>query len=125
MLLLMVIVIVILILLTFLVPSQKGYSEIENLQRYFHEYSGVNPELYLSFYNNLELMKNNIEDVHLASKYLYQAIDNIEDLFFYIPEYENPELVNELALKGEDIIFREALRTGESFRPRYLNNKVL
>ena len=66
-------------------PSVKKVNrsqELEDLKYNVHKYSGLHPESYLSFENNLELMETELEklDSSMAEHYLQKAVEDIEDL---------------------------------------------
>jgi len=79
----------------------------------------LNPELYIQYVNNIELCDKNIEDPELASHYLNIAIESIQDLALYAPQYDLEEDILDVARQLEEVIQTEALRTKKNFRPVY------
>jgi hypothetical protein len=114
MFLLIVIIIVIVALFATLWPSDGGDDQVRELKLKFKKYSGVNPDLYISYINNLDLMAQHIDDGDTAAMYLYKAIENIEDLALYIPAYELSNDITSVVLKGEQMI----LYANKTFRPK-------
>jgi hypothetical protein len=92
------------------------------------KYSGLNPQSYTEFVNNLELMKSNVnENTDLASQYLYKALENLEDLSFYIYNADLDilehikRIIVSIGKDGETLILKYALHKGDHFVPIYLN----
>lgn len=112
------------------IKTQRRSQILEDLKLKVHEYSGLNPESYLEFENNLELMETNLENVdpEMAEHYLQKAIENIEDLSLYSTG-SNTEIIDDLlntsrqiGIESEKLIMDTALYKGVQFRPKYLNN---
>lgn len=96
-----------------------------------HKYSGLNPDLYYEFVNDLELMNSIIDiDTDMASEYLYSSIDKANKLALYstgVNTYiidEIKQITDELAVYCEKLILDVALYKGNHFRPIYLNRKI-
>lgn len=91
-----------------------------------HKYSGLNPGLYHSFINNMELMEKYKHSVDLSAKYLYQAIDNLQDLALnakggstgFIEEVH--EIASRLGSEAEIMILKTATEQGVRFRPKFI-----
>lgn len=79
----------------------------------------MNPELYIQYVNNIELCDKNIEDPDLASHYLNIAIESIQELALYAPQYDLDDDILDVARELESFIETEALRTKKNFRPVY------
>jgi hypothetical protein len=120
MFLLISIILIIIALFAALWPSDVGNEQIRELKLKFKKYSGVNPELYMSYINNLELMSQNLNDSDMASLYLYNAMDSIENLALYIPAYDLTDDIMSVVTRGEQMI----LDSDRTFRPKYLNNII-
>ncbi len=92
------------------------------------EFSGLNPELFKDFLNNMTLFEESLEFPDLSSKYLYQAIDALERMALYttsssVSAVETVhEIVKEIGMEAELMILESAMNKGLSFRPTYLNN---
>ena len=93
-----------------------------------YKYSGLNPELYRMFLNNMDLMKQNLYSVDLSAKYLYKAIDNLQDLALnakggstgFIDEVH--EIASRLGSEAELMIMDVALEKGVRFHPKFIKD---
>lgn len=91
-------------------------------------YSGLNPELFKEFLNNMTMFEESLEFPDLSSKYLYQAIDALERMALYTTSSSVDavsavhEIVKEIGMEAELMILESAMNKGLSFRPTYLNN---
>ena len=91
-----------------------------------HKYSGLNPDLYRSFLNNMDLMKQYTYSVDLSAKYLYQAIDNLQDLALnakggstgFIEEVH--DIASRLGNEAELMILDVAMSQGVRFHPKFI-----
>jgi hypothetical protein len=91
-----------------------------------HKYSGLNPDLYHSFINNMDLMKKYTYSVDLSAKYLYQAIDNLQDLALnakggstgFIEEVH--DIASRLGNEAELMILDTATTQGVRFHPKFI-----
>jgi hypothetical protein len=103
--------------------------EIARIKTELHQYSGLNPDIYIEFINSIELMEKSIySDTDLATYYLYKSIDSAQNIALYatgINTYvidDINRLTIELGVRGEKLILDQALLKGDRFRPTYLNN---
>ena len=91
-----------------------------------YKYSGLNPDLYRKFLNNMDLMKQNLYSVDLSANYLYKAIDNLQDLALnakggstgFIDEVH--EIASRLGSEAELMIMEVALEKGIRFHPKFI-----
>jgi hypothetical protein len=91
-----------------------------------YKYSGLNPDLYYSFLNNMDLMKQSLYSIDLSAKYLYQAIDNLQDLALnakggstgFIEEVH--EIASRLGSEAEIMILKKATEQGVRFHPKFI-----
>jgi hypothetical protein len=91
-----------------------------------YKYSGLNPDLYHSFLNNMDLMKKYTYSVDLSAKYLYQAIDNLQDLALnakggstgFIEEVH--DIASRLGNEAELMILDVATTQGVRFHPKFI-----
>lgn len=119
----------VIMLITPTVKSQQENTQLEDLKMKVHKYSGLNPESYQSFLNNMDLMESGIqnENIDLASDYLYNAIDNVQDLSLYLTGSSTEitetilNLSRQIGVESEKLIMDMALYKRKQFRPRYLN----
>ncbi len=89
--------------------------QIENLRDLKLElkpYSGLNPELYLRYVNNIELFGQSYDE-----EYLYKALEDAQELQLYGSE-DFQSTINKIAIEGE----RYILQRNNYFVPNYLND---
>ena len=114
---------VLLVLFVVYLPAEHIPNDvIRGAQLKFKKYSGVQPDLYLQYVNNLQLCDNNLETPDIASYHLSNALENMRDLSLYIPQYDLDEDIQSVAEQIETIILKEALRTKKKFIPVYLSS---
>jgi len=106
--------------------SGKRDEKIHDLQLRVRAYSGLNPELYYSFVNDLTLMENLVDsNTDAAAGYMHAAIEKANKIALYatgVHTYvidELREITRELGVHVEKRILRTALRNGDVFRPSY------
>jgi len=113
-------------------PKGKIYhdDQLDNLKLELHKYSGLSPTHYNNFNTNMDLVEENVDDIDLASYYLYRAIDDAQSLALQSTG-SHSYVIDDVAVITEDIgiytegmILNKALSQGVSFKPRYLNEKV-
>lgn len=78
----------------------------------------------MEFYNNMNLMEENVDNVDFASQCLYKGVNALEELMLYADDSYNYDITEVLVI-GERAILEEALRTGQSFYPKYLNSRII
>ena len=128
MLLLILIFVIFLTLLLFTPKVSKVNERLHELKIEAQEYSGLNPELFKEFLNNMTMFEESLEFPDLSSKYLYQAIDALERMALYTTSSSVDavsavhEIVKEIGMEAELMILESAMNKGLSFRPTYLNN---
>jgi hypothetical protein len=114
--------------LLFTPKVSKQNERLHELKIEAQEFSGLNPELFKEFLNNMTLFEESLEFPDLSSKYLYQAIDALERMALYttsssVSAVETVhEIVKEIGMEAELMILESAMNKGLSFRPTYLNN---
>ena len=84
-------------------------------------YSGLDESLFIKFFNNLDIFQKNIEYVDIASKYFYNALENLYDLQLTDQEFDFSDRINTIAVTGEEMLLRSSLKHGNLFNPKYLN----
>lgn len=112
------------------VQSRPENQQLEDLKMEIHKYSGLNPESYQSFVNNIDLMQSTLQNgnVEIATNYLYSAIENIQDLSLYLTGSTTEvtdsilDLSRQVGIESEKMIMDVALFKRTDFRPRYLND---
>lgn len=102
--------------------SEQEDSKFEEYIDYVHTYSGLNPEHFTKFVNNIKLFETNLNNVHLAATYLYRAIGHLEELAMYGAQDEIHSVIPSVGITGEQILMRQALKHNMQFRPTYLKN---
>lgn len=89
--------------------------QIENLQNLKLElrpYSGLNPELYYRYVNNIEMFGQTYDE-----EFLYKAIEDAQELQLYGTD-DFQSTINKIAIEGE----RYILQRNNYFTPKYLND---
>ena len=94
---------------------------ILEMKRNIQPYSGLHEELFIQYMNNLDMFKTNIEYTEIASKYLYNALENIYDLQLYEQDFDFTPIIHQNAVMGEEMLLDSSLKHGTSFHPKYLN----
>ena len=128
MLLLILIFVIFLTLLLFTPKISKENDKLRELKMEAQEYSGLNPEMFKEFLNNMTLFEESLEFPELSSKYLYQSIDALERMALYTTSSSANavdvmhEIIKEIGMEAELMILESSLQKGVSFRPTYLNN---
>jgi hypothetical protein len=111
--------------LVFLLPK-RDKDPLGPLKNEAYKYSGLKPELYYSFLNNMKLMQQVTYSVDTSAGYLYKAIDNLQDLALYAKGGstglidEIHELASRIGNAGELIILDSALNQGVRFYPKFI-----
>tara|TARA_B110000285_G_scaffold225199_1_gene283071 strand:- start:101 stop:466 length:366 start_codon:yes stop_codon:yes gene_type:complete len=114
--------------LLFTPKISKQNERLQELKIEAQEYSGLNPELFKDFLNNMTLFEESLEFPDLSSNYLYQAIDALERTALYTTSSSINaidmihEIVKEIGVEAETMILESSMNKGMSFRPIYLNN---
>ena len=123
-------ILVILVLLIFLIyvyPKQK-LDRLKLLKYEVYKYSGLNPNLYYKFLNNIELMEQTLQSVDTSSNYLYLAIDNLQDIALYAKGGSTGfidqvhDIASRLGNEAELMILEVALQQGVRFQPKYIKD---
>lgn len=92
------------------------------------KYSGVSPTKYSEFINNLELSEQMSYSVTQSSKYLYKALDALQDIPLYAVDGSSGLIseIHELASSIGDAMERNIAQTaatqGVRFVPRYMKD---
>jgi hypothetical protein len=98
----------------------------EHLKTEAHKYSGIHPDEYQLFTEQMALCEQMIEtQPRQAATHLYQALDHMRNLGThnrYGVEDEIHELTLKIGLAVEKRILRSALKKGVNWTPTYLNN---
>ena len=121
------VILVLLIFLIYIYPKQKT-DRLKLLKYEVYKYSGLNPDLYYKFLNNIELMEQTLQTVETSSKYLYLAIDNLQDIALYAKGGSTGlieqvhDIASRLGNEAELMILEVALQQGVRFHPKYLKD---
>lgn len=110
--------------ITFLRPVRVDKHVLFDQLKFFQQFSGLQPSLFMEFYNNMNLMQENMDNVDFASQCLYKGVNALEELMLYADDSYNYDITEVLVI-GERAILEEALRTGQSFYPKYLNSRII
>lgn len=99
-----------------------------------HPYSGLDPENWRLFLENLNLFEQSVSASRLeeSTNDLYRTIENIRDIGLSVRRADDGEhqeklgaIADELGYEGEFIINQEALANGYIFFPKYLNDSLM
>lgn len=103
-------------------PDQEGDGDvILDLKHDIQPYSGLDETLFIEFTNNMDMFQKNIEYVDIASKYFYNALENLYELQLTDQEFDFSDKINNVAVTGEEMLLRSSLKHGNLFNPKYLN----
>lgn len=94
------------------VVQKPQLENLRDLKLKLKPYSGLNPDLYLKYVNNIELFGQTHDE-----EFLYKALENAQDLQLYSSD-DFQDVINTVAIEGE----RYILKTNISFTPKYLND---
>ena len=94
--------------------ARPSTAPLKDLQMKYKKFSGLEPDLYLEFVTNLDLVPKD-------PVFLGRAIDALRRLSMYAPNSDEFDL-DEVGRVGEDYIVRS--RTRGLFFPRYLNDTI-
>ena len=121
-------IVLLLCLFAILFPATGFPKTLANrYEREVHPYSGLDPETWQEFKVNIRAFDRE-QDVAVAAKQLYAAMENIRNLGLSIQradDHEHQEKLDDIAsrlgIEGEHALFTAAKRKGVYFFPRYLN----
>lgn len=119
------IALIILAFVIYIYPKRKP-DRLKILKYEAYKYSGLNPDLYYKFLNNIELMEQTIQSVDTSSKYLYTALDNLQDIALYSKGGSSGfidkihDLSSRIGNEAELMILEVALQQGVRFHPKYI-----
>lgn len=104
-------------------------SDETRLKHEAHKYSGIHPDEYKMFMENMAMCEEVIQtDPRQAATYLYQALDHLHNLGthnMYGVEDEIHEIATNMGIAVEERILRSALKLGINWTPNYLNNTLI
>lgn len=92
-----------------------------------HKYSGIDPDSFNKFLENIKLSIEKIDDPYVSSEHLYRGLDHLEDLALYNNydiHNEIREIITEIAYEIEQRILERSIVLNKPFNPRYLNDKI-
>ena len=99
-------------------------------EREVHPYSGLDPETWREFKVNIRAFERE-QDVAVAAKQLYAAMENIRNLGLSIQradDHEHQEKLDDIAsrlgVEGEYDLYTNAKKKGYYFFPKYLNETI-
>jgi hypothetical protein len=90
-----------------------------------HEYSGLDKENFYGFITNFNLYKGCINDVDLASNFLYKSLEHLENIGIMTEfQEEIAELSKIIGYFAEKEIMNVAINKNTAFHPKYLNSRL-
>jgi len=126
----MLLLIVLLLFLFVILFPPTGFQRTLALryEREVYPYSGLDPDEWQRFKENVRAFEQE-EDVAVAARQLYAAMENIRNLGLGIQRPDDIEtreeldgIADRLAMDGEYMLYNQAKKNGLYFFPRYLNN---
>lgn len=111
----MILVIVLIMLVLFLrnhYSHQLKHVDVTDLKEIMEPYSGYNPDAYVSYVNNIQMMANSIDQYSVGKQFLSYALVNIDDISFNA-DFEQDEIYE---------IKKHVEHESNSLLLRYLNN---
>lgn len=119
-------VILFFIILTNITKVKSSPMYLESLIKETHKYSGIHPDLYGEFLTNMNMAKNNMEQVFEAREYTELAVKNLNELALYFVDID-PDIQDVIAALGnkilkemERLLVEEAINRNIVFRPKYI-----
>ena len=76
-------VILLIVAAVYFYPQLSNTNSLDDYKKQAKKYSGVSPEKYSEFVNNLYLSEQMSYSVTQSSKYLYKALDALQDIPLY------------------------------------------
>lgn len=98
-----------------------GTSDITELIRKTHVYSGIDEKSYSQFYANIQLAVE-----HKSEMFMHKAIDHLNDIPLYMSpidpdvQVEVAKLGQEIAVAFERVLMKESMNTNTYYRPKYI-----
>jgi hypothetical protein len=117
-----------LVVFAVLLFPKRNKNKLDIYKMQAHAYSGLSPSVYTQFVNNLELAEQTTYSVTMSSRYLYKALDALQELALYTTTGTAETVQNVYAIvRGigneiESIIAETATRQGVRFVPRFLQD---
>ena len=91
-------------------------------------YSGVNSDKYYEYIDNINKFTDETADVQMAAGHLYRAISNMDDIsrdmYDGMVSSTIDDDIDHVAIEGEKMLMYRANLLNQSFKPKYLNNKI-
>ena len=121
-----------LILILWIVFPKGVKGQFLKYEQAVHPYSGLDPESWKRFLNNMQLFRSKVEsDLDLSAKALYTAVENVRDIGLGVRHADDTEyqdrlngIAGELALEGVSILMKTASDKGLYFFPKFLNETL-
>jgi hypothetical protein len=94
-----------------------------------HEFSGLNPEAYGRFISSVEMFERSSETSPLiAASHLYDATAHASDIVYMCTDggahEKMAEIIQELAVQGEQILIQKSSELGVPFKSLYLKDSL-
>ena len=121
-------VILLIVAAVYFYPQLNNTNSLNNYKSQAKKYSGVSPEKYSEFVNNLELSEQMMYSVTQSSKYLYKSLDALQDIPLYSVGGSSGliqdihELASSIGDTMERNIAQTAIKQGIRFVPRYIKD---
>lgn len=121
-------VILLVVAAVYFYPQLVKTKSLDEYKSQAKRYSGVSPEKYSEFINNLELSEQMVYSVTQSTKYLYKALDALQDIPLYSVGGSSGlisdihELASSIGDAMERNIAQTAISQGVRFVPRYIKD---
>ena len=100
---------------------------LASLKQDAHAYSGANPEEFKAFLKYLNDVPLYLDTPRVAAGVLYTSLDHLRSVSLYNNyniEEEVEDIARQIGEKMEEVILEHAIKKGQKFFPKYLNDRV-
>lgn len=122
-----IIVLLSIITIAYVYLTPANMASIQDIIDTVHPYSGVDPESYKKFVDYIHLFRLNITNIHEATKYLQDAIVQLNNIQFVLNSsssgYDIHQIIDNVKYECDNILSQEASILGISYIPTHLNDK--
>jgi predicted ATPase len=101
-------------------------NKVSDIIKEMHIYSGINEEMYSSFFATIQLAKKKREHVKESQQMLHQAIQTLNNIPMYMSPIDTDvqdkiaEISQRLGYEFESVLMNEAINRDLNFKPKYI-----
>jgi len=101
-------------------------NKVSDIIKETHIYSGINEEMYSSFFATIQLAKKKREHVKESQQMLHQAIQTLNNIPMYMSPIDTDvqdkiaEISQRLGYEFESVLMNEAINRDLNFKPKYI-----